>query len=145
MYPAHRALHDPMYTSWMIWSPGVPVFRDDAGALLEEPFACAFLTAAAPNAGVVLEREPARAAEVREVMRARAPRSLAVAALHGHTHLVLGAWGCGVFRNDPAVVAAAYADELGGAYAGVFEEVVFAIFDPTAERRFLRPFEDRFA
>ena len=30
---------------------------------------------------------------------------LAVAAAHEHRVLVLGAWGCGVFRNDPALVA----------------------------------------
>ena len=34
---------------------------------------------------------------------------LAVARDQGHRALVLGAWGCGVFRNDPAQVAAAFA------------------------------------
>jgi uncharacterized protein (TIGR02452 family) len=33
----------------MIYSPGVPVFRDDTGALLEEPYDVAFLTSPAPN------------------------------------------------------------------------------------------------
>ena len=61
MYAHHRAHGDCMYTSWMIYSPAVPVFRDDdTNALLEEPYACAFLTTPAPNAGVVLERKPGR-------------------------------------------------------------------------------------
>lgn len=145
MYGYHRANGDCLYSDWMIHSPNVPVFRDDVtGALLEEPYLCAFLTTPAPNAGVVLEREPGRAAEVERTMRARVTRSLAVAALHGHRHLVLGAWGCGVFGNSPAVVADAFRRELDGAFAGVFDEVVFAVLDWSDERRFIRPFVDRF-
>ena len=145
MYAHHRSSSDAMYSSWMIWSPDVPVVRDDeSGTLLEEPYSCAFLTAPAPNAKVVLERDPARADEVDRVMRARVARSLAIARKHGHTHLVLGAWGCGVFGNDPEVVADAYASEPGGAFAGAFEEVVFAVLDWSEERRFVRPFAGRF-
>ncbi|MBX3232129.1 MAG: TIGR02452 family protein [Labilithrix sp.] len=145
MYAHHRAHGDCLYTDWMIHSPSVPVFRDDdTGALLEEPYLCSFLTAPAPNAGVVLEREPDRAAEVERTMRARVRRSLAIAAREGHRHLVLGAWGCGVFKNDPAVVAGAYRSELDGAFAGVFDEVVFAVLDWSDDRRFVRPFAERF-
>ena len=145
MYAHHRASRDALYTSWMIWSPGVPVVRDDeTGALLEQPYTCTFLTAPAPNAKVVLERDPGRAEEVVRTMRARVARSLEIARKHGHSHLVLGAWGCGVFGNDPAVVADAYARELEGTFAGVFEEVVFAVLDWSDERRFVRPFAERF-
>jgi uncharacterized protein (TIGR02452 family) len=131
----------------MIHSPAVPVFRDGTtGELLEEPYTCGFLTAPAPNAKVVLERDASRAAEVVRVMRARVARSLAIAAHYGHRNLVLGAWGCGVFGNDPVVVANAYADELiNGTYAGVFDEVVFAVLDWHEERRTIRPFVERFA
>ena len=78
-------------------------------------------------------------------MRARITRSLAIAALHGHKRLVLGAWGCGVFGNDPEIVASAYAEELAGTYARVFDEIVFAVLDWSEERRFIRPFAERFA
>jgi uncharacterized protein (TIGR02452 family) len=144
MYPHHRQMADCMYSSWMIWSPDVPVFRDDeTGELLEEPYPCAFLTTPAPNASVVLERDPGRAAEVERLMRERVARSLAIAASHGHTHLVLGAWGCGVFGNDPAVVADAWRRELDGPFRGTFDEVVFAVLDWSEERRFIRPFVER--
>lgn len=146
MYALHRASGDAMYTSTMIHSPGVPVFRDDeTGALLEEPYAASFLTSAAPNAGVVLSRDPSRAAEVERVMRARVRRALEIAAAEGETHLVLGAWGCGVFRNDPEIVADAFARELAGDFSGVFDEIVFAVLDWSPERRFVRPFATRFA
>lgn len=146
MYAAHRASSDCMYTSWMIHSPDVPVFRDDdTGELLEEPYLCSFLTAPAPNAGVVLERDPSRRAEVDRVMAERVERALAICAAEGHTHLVLGAWGCGVFANDPAVVARAFRAELEGRFAGAFEEVVFAVLDWSPERRFIRPFVEQLA
>ena len=146
MYAHHRAQGDALYTDWMVHSPGVPVFRDDqSAALLEEPYPCAFLTAPAPNAGVVLQRRPSRREEVDRVMTRRVGRALAICAAHGHTRLVLGAWGCGVFANDPGVVARAFGAELEGAFAGVFEEVVFAVLDWSEERRFMRPFVERFA
>ena len=52
---------------------------------------------------------------------------LAIAAAHGEQRLILGAWGCGVFGNDPAVVARMFREQLRGAFRGVFAEVVFAV------------------
>jgi uncharacterized protein (TIGR02452 family) len=145
MYPHHRhEVRDCLYTDWMIHSPRVPIFRDSAGALLDAPYACAFITAPAPNAGVVLGRAPERREEVRAAMARRVGRMLAIAAHHGHSRLVLGAWGCGVFKNDPAHVAACFAAELHGPFAGVFREVVFAVLDWSEERRFVRPFVEHF-
>jgi len=52
---------------------------------------------------------------------------LAVAAHHGERTYVLGAFGAGVFRNDPNRVAEIFADELRGPFRGSFDRVVFAI------------------
>ena len=146
MYAYHRAHGDCLYSDWMIYSPSVPVFRDDdSGALLEEPYLCAFLTAPAPNAGVVVSRQPERLDEVNRTMASRIERSLAIAAAHGKKFLVLGAWGCGVFKNSPVVVAEAYQAAFRGPFAGVFQEVVFAVLDWSEDRRFVRPFAERFA
>ncbi|GHE61751.1 MULTISPECIES: TIGR02452 family protein [Streptomyces] len=144
-YDHHREHRDPLYTHRVIHSPGVPVFREDDGfrgddgfreddgRLLDAPYRVAFLTAAAPNAGVLRSRAPERAAEVPRALVARAERVLEVAALHGHRRLVLGAWGCGVFRNDPAEVAAAFRGHLtgGGRFTHRFDRVVFAVLDRT--------------
>jgi uncharacterized protein (TIGR02452 family) len=94
---------------------------------------------------VALERDPARRAEVRAALVRRIARVLATAALHGHTALILGAWGCGVFRNDPAEVAELFAAALAGPFHGAFAEVVFAVLDSSPERRFIGPFERAFA
>ncbi|WP_432136718.1 MULTISPECIES: TIGR02452 family protein [unclassified Streptomyces] len=132
-YDHHRAHRDPFYTDRVIHSPAVPVFRDDRGRLLDEPYTAGFLTAAAPNAGVVLRTMPERAPELPRALAVRAERVLETAAAHGYRRLVLGAWGCGVFRNDPAQVAAAFRAPLapGGRFAGTFEHVVFGVLDRT--------------
>ncbi len=144
MYAWHRMRADPIYGAWVIWSPGVPVFRGDDGALLEEPFACAFLTSPAPNAGAALDRDPRAASRIRPALRERVARVLGVAAHHGHDALVLGAWGCGVFRCDPAMVADELGAALEGRFAGHFAKVVFAIVDERPDRSVIGPFERRF-
>lgn len=132
-YDHHRAHRDPFYTDRVIHSPDVPVFRDDRGRLLDEPFLAGFLTSAAPNAGVVRRRSPEQAAELPAALAARAERVVEVAAHHGYRRLVLGAWGCGVFQNDPETVAEAFRALLGpgGRFARTFERVTFAVLDRT--------------
>ncbi|MFF8970179.1 TIGR02452 family protein [Streptomyces sp. NPDC014995] len=132
-YDHHRAHRDPFYTDRVIHAPAVPVFRDDRGRLLDQPYTAGFLTAAAPNAGVVLRTAPRRAAELPRALAVRAERVLETAAAHGYRRLVLGAWGCGVFRNDPAQVAGAFRALLGpgGRFGRTFEHVVFGVLDRT--------------
>ncbi|MFE3582277.1 TIGR02452 family protein [Streptomyces vinaceus] len=128
-YEVHRAGSSTFYTDRVIHSPGVPVFRDDRGELLETPFRVGFLTSPAPNAGTIRRQEPERAAEIPAALARRAERVLETAALHGYPRLVLGAWGCGVFRNDPVEVAEAFRALLAGRFAGAFERVVFGVLD----------------
>jgi uncharacterized protein (TIGR02452 family) len=127
-YAFHRRQGDLRYSHRVIYSPGVPVFRADDGTLLAEPYATSFLTAAAPNLGAIVTGQPEAADGVPGVLAARAARVLAVAAAHGHRKLVLGAWGCGVFRNDPATVAKVFAGQLAR-IQGHFDHVVFAVLD----------------
>ena len=139
MYDHNRRRNDPLYTDHVIYSPAVPVFRDHLGALREAPFRCGFLTAAAPN---LRHLPPRRRAEVAPAMRLRIERVLHVAAHHGHTALVLGAWGCGAFRNSPSVIAGLF-DEALAEVDGLFAEVTFAVLDWSPERRFIGPFAKR--
>jgi len=145
-YEGNRGCRTTLYLDLAIWSPGVPFFRDDSGALLEEPVLASVITAPAPNAGAVARNEPHRIPEIEPTLRRRGAFVLAIAAAHGVRRLVLGAWGCGVFRNDPKMVARAFGDLLlgSGRFAGVFDEVVFAIYDRSADQSALKPFEEVF-
>jgi hypothetical protein len=52
---------------------------------------------------------------------------LDIAADNLHEILILGAWGCGVFQNDPKYVATVFKNLLDDYFKGVFREVIFAI------------------
>ena len=143
MYRAHAGTRGGFYTNYAIYSPGVPVFRDDDGELLSEPYRVAFVTSPAVNAGTYLGEGKGRQAEVTREMRERVRKVLHLMAAHGHDAAVLGAWGCGVFRNDPEVIADLFRDALRTRFAGAFKRVVFAILD-SRERGIITPFAERF-
>ena len=141
-YEANRATRSMLYTDHLIYSPEVPFFRDERLELLPVPFAVSIITSPAPNAGEAHLRGEGHL--VRQTLERRAAHVLRVAAHHGHRTLVLGAWGCGVFRNDPRDVADVFARLLtAGPFARAFGRVVFAIYDRSPSRATLRAFEER--
>ena len=135
-YTANRAEEVGMlYTDHMIWSPRVPFFRVRNRSLLDHCFLASVITAPAPNAGVHLRREGSPEA-LSSCLRQRAGYVLALAQAKGHRNLLLGAWGCGVFRNQPAAVADAFASWLEHPrFRGSFERVCFAILDKPGHTR----------
>jgi uncharacterized protein (TIGR02452 family) len=138
MYEAHARRPSPDSTDWAIVSPNVPVFRSDDGTMLDVPYVLSFITCAAPYAPTVGKSESAT------LMKHRIHRVLEIARAYGYDSLVLGAWGCGAFENDPMGVAKSFKDALSGDFAGAFKEVVFAIVDWSQSRRLLGVFNDVF-
>jgi uncharacterized protein (TIGR02452 family) len=143
MYAFHAQRRDPLYAHWAIYAPGVPVLRADSGELLEEPWTCAFLASPAVNAGVAREHGVSEEI-IRGTFRERVRGTLGAAAHHGHRAIVLGAWGCGVFRNDPEVVAVHFQEALRGHVRGAFDRVAFAVLDGRPGAPTLAPFARRF-
>lgn len=139
MYEEHRKRQLPDSTDWAIYSPHVPVFRMDNGTELPRPWLLSFLTCAAPYAPAIGQPQAGY------LLQQRIHRVLAIARAYGYSALVLGAWGCGAFANDPRRTAIAFRQALEHEYSGAFSDVVFAIADWSAERKFLGPFRDVFA
>lgn len=139
MYEAHALRPEPDSTAWAILSPDVPFFRTDDGTALREPWQLNVLTCAAPYAPRIGQPRSA------DLLEERIHRVLAVARAFGYDSLVLGAWGCGAFGNDPVRTAHDFREALETDFTGEFQEVVFAIADWSPERRFLGPFRDVFA
>ncbi|WP_342566107.1 TIGR02452 family protein [Paenibacillus sp. FSL R7-0345] len=135
MYDYNRSRKTCLYSHYMIHSPGVPVFRDSRDLLLAKPYTVSMITAPAVNAGVVRERAPQEVPLIAGVMLERIRYILAVAAEQGHRAVVLGAFGCGVFRNDPAEVAGYFGQVLlEEGYRTLFDHVVFAILDRSPDQ-----------
>ncbi|NGZ76402.1 TIGR02452 family protein [Saccharibacillus alkalitolerans] len=140
-YDANRASGTMMYTHHAIYSPDVVFFRDERFELTAPPVRASVLTLPAVNYGqVLLKGEDAELAKA--VMLERMRLALAVFAERGDRELVLGAYGCGVFRNDPADVAGWWRRLLDGeGWAAHFDRVVFAVLDRSKDGRTIRPFE----
>jgi len=142
-YRANQAAQAPFYTDHMIYSPNVPVFKNEDGSLMEKPILVSFVTAPAVNISIVPKRKGkgglGNHSMVETIMRRRIAKVLQIAKEHRHECLVLGAWGCGVFGNDPKKVASWFSKELK---SFEFKKVVFAIY--SSNRQFLRAFEWQF-
>jgi len=145
MYDFHRARPDAMSTHYVIHSADVPVFRTDDGDLLDEPWLMSIISCPAVNQVALSRYAPKLLGEIPLVMMERARKVLATAVHHEHRRLILGAWGCGAFGIQSAVMAAIFAELLATTFAEAFELVAFAIADWSEEQRFIGPFENAFA
>lgn len=135
-----------LYTDHAIHSPEVPFFRDESLELLAAPFTASVVTAPAPNAGEALRNGRESPDDVARALDHRAGAVLEVMRAKGHRVVVLGAWGCGVFRNDPAAVADAFARWLEDRrFEGAFDRVVFAVKERGGSEVNAAPFRARFA
>lgn len=146
-YETNKQCGTSLYTHHMIHSPLVPVFREDKDELIEKPYFTSILTAPAVNAGAVRNNESHHVWRIPEVMDERTAYVLAVARAHGHDTLVLGAWGCGVFRNDPEEVAELFRRHLteNDRFRGAFRRVVFAVLDRSKGLETIEPFHNKFS
>ncbi len=147
MYQKNRYYGSCLYLDDMIYSPQVPVIRDDNDELLDKPFLISILTVPAVNAGAV--RKNGKKQEIKQIestMLQRTEKLLSVAAVNDYKILVLGAWGCGVFKNNPHDVAGYFHHHLvdNKKFSGLFEKVVFAVLDNTKEGSIVDAFRKRF-
>lgn len=145
-YEKNRRCKSSFYTNHLIYSPVVPVFRDDSDDLLTDPYVLSIITSPAVNAGAVRKNEPESVSRIESEMMHRIRSLLMVAIEHKHKSIVLGAWGCGVFRNDPSQVANWFKDVLinDSRFHGAFENVVFAAHDNTSRLLNYKAFEEAF-
>ncbi|MCR9289254.1 MAG: TIGR02452 family protein [Bacteroidetes bacterium] len=141
-YETNRKNRSCLYTDHMIYSPKVPIFKLEDGTNMDDVITCSVITAPAVNTGVIKRNEPQNILNIEPYMRRRIEMVLALSLKHGYDSLVLGAWGCGVFQNDPREIALWFEDILKGKYRDQFKRVVFAVY--ARNERFIRPFRERF-
>lgn len=145
-YDANRECGHCLYTDHLIYSPLVPFIRDERDNLLPAPFLASILTAPAPNVSGINQNRRSDLSAVIPTLARRMDFVLAAAAVHGHRTLILGAWGCGVFGNDPVMVATLFHERLhsGGQYSRLFDLAAFAVLDSSGNQGVIGPFLERF-
>jgi len=144
MYEYNRKLKTCLYSDYMIYTPGAVVFRNDSGKLEEKPYHVSFITSPAVNAGVVRMKESIAAKyQIHPVMKKRIEKILSLGIYHGYDTIVLGAFGCGVFKNNPADVARYFKEAIyqNPKFKNQYKRIVFAVLDTTDEKRTYNSFK----
>ena len=139
-YMPNRLKNNPLHDDTVIYTPDIVIFKSDNNSptrLKKEDFIKVdVLTCAAPN----LREKPGNLynfdgntsikisdEELYQIHLKRAKQILDVALVNKIDILILGAFGCGAFKNNPYVVAKAYKDILKE-YKSYFDLIEFAIF-----------------
>ena len=131
-----------------IYSGRVMFFRESSrngDCLVETPFECAVVSVAAINRpdltpdGLLVDwAVAATKKKIRTMLR--------IGLLHGHDAIVLGAWGCGAFRNPPEHMAQLFHEVLREAeFADKYRVVRFAVIeDHNSRHSNFAPFDREF-
>ena len=153
-YQAHRDAQDPIHNDDIIYTPDVLVVKSDTSAPKTFPererYFVDVLTCAAPN----LRPKPSNNynsgdganaihisdKQLLEIHEKRLRRMLDVALAQGAEAIVLGAFGCGAFMNNPEVVARA-AKTVIADYRYAFRAIEFAVYCRPDDERNYKVFE----
>lgn len=144
-YEMNRRHKDRYYTDWIIYTPDVVVFRNDdfedmSVLPIEKWYDCNVITCPAPNMRQQVKNRfnpddnigvisPNATREYKEIMKNRIRRILAIAERMRNTHLILGAFGCGAFMNDPKIVSELFKEVIiDEGFGYLFEYIEFAIY-----------------
>lgn len=111
-YGPHRKANNPLGNDDLIYTPEVMVFKSDTAVPVlrdqDDWFTCSVITCAAPdlrpdrNTG---RRVHINTEKLKDLLTQRIHHILFVAAENENDILILGAFGCGAYRNPPEVVA----------------------------------------
>ena len=94
-------LNNGLYSTWAIYSPNVNIIRDSEMNFIANGVKFSAITCPAPNRKVY----KGSVKDINQALYDRCKLIIEIAAYHGEKNLVLGAFGCGVFKNDPKDVA----------------------------------------
>ena len=116
----HKNKNRSLYTDRALYSPNVRFTKE-----CKDVF-CDVITCAAPNKTAAQKYYNVSDEENSEVLKERIEFVLKIAQDNGVDNLILGAYGCGVFGQDPLEVAKIFKEFLSGKYKS-FNKVIFAI------------------
>lgn len=135
MYEYNKSRRSLLYSDYMIYSPNVPVFRNDNGSLKDTPFLVSIISAPATNISFMKHMDDTEMEIIHNTMLNRC-RKIIYRAIENDAHaLVLGAFGCGVFRNNPEDVAEYFRKLLiDEGLAKYFDLIVHPIYTKNKEK-----------
>ena len=128
-YGYHRGLGSYFFSDRLIYTKDVTVFKDDdtVPQLMPEHewFHVDVITCAAPYMG---NRTFTHKKALKDLLKGRIKNIFEAAVDNDVDNLILGAFGCGAFKNPPDIVADAFYEVIiENEYDKYFREIVFAI------------------
>ena len=145
-YAPHRKAANPLYNNDCIYTPDVCVFKSDTNfpepLLRDEWWEVNILTCAAPNlrqrqsnpmnphAGY--KQAKVTPIELETLLTSRIRRIFEVAVANENEVLILGAFGCGAFRNPPETVAKVFYNVMQD-YLCCFDTIEYAVYHTERE------------
>lgn len=128
-YGYHRSLRSQFYTDRLIYTKNITVFKDDSlvPQMLPETewFDVDVITCAAPY---LAKRKYTNGAALFSLFKSRIKNIFEAARDNNVDYLILGAFGCGAFKNPPLIVAEAFRQTIEEQnYCKDFKQIVFAI------------------
>lgn len=142
MYEYNRSQSTLLYSDYLIYSPEVIFWFDDEGEHLPQLLVADVITSPAPNRGAILQNNRKDELPLLPgVFKQRIMQVLSIAYRNECDTLILGAWGCGVFRNEPADVAAYFDEVIRTHFQSAFKRIVFAVYDRSKDGANIQAFE----
>ena len=132
-YKQHlKTLRNGLYTNQSLLSHDITIVASEPGELLpeEEQFTVDILTCAAPNWSPALKYGTLTHDELVTATRERIKYVMRLLSTYDYDNIIVGAYGCGVFKNDPTVVVQAFLKAMG---MYKLKHVTFAVPDKTSD------------
>jgi uncharacterized protein (TIGR02452 family) len=143
MYHYNRGESTFLYSDYMIYSPETLFWFDDGGNTFAQPLIVDVITSPAPNKGAMLQHDrQGEISQIEKVFKSRIEKVLALAVVNKIETIILGAWGCGVFRNESADVANYFKEVIQNKFKNSFKEIIFAIYDSSEKKANFKTFEE---
>lgn len=128
-YLYHKNMEHYFFSDRLIYTKGVTVFKDDSDVPQLMPknewFQVDVITCAAPY---LAKRKYTNKKALKELFKGRIKNIFEAAIDNDVEVIILGAFGCGAFKNPPQIVARAFREVIEeNNYENYFKKIVFAI------------------
>lgn len=139
-YKEQKEFPSSLHLDLAIYSPNVPFFRNRDWSFKSVPDTASIITCAAPNRIALQENDSKSLPHVEGALQRRIKLIIEIAQSNNINTLILGAWGCGVFGNDPTQISKLFLEGIREHGKGI-PKIHFAVYDPSPEKKTYQAFE----
>lgn len=146
-YTYNKRIKTKYYSDRMIYTPKTVFIKNNSHQLLKTPILANIISSPAVNLGAVKKNIVSSDIDNNcyQKMKDRMRKILFLFSTKDNDRIILGAFGCGVFKNNPSKIAEIWKQLLideGWQYN--FQEIIFAVYDNSPDSHTFLPFYQAF-